>query len=1386
MKKTTIILAGIISFFSFNALAQYPNLPKKSELSTVVHGARSFSNATGKDTIMIPVNPIGDFTFEVKAKVSSAVGRGMDIDARTKDGKGLRTSLDQTSFNWTNPLSATENFSISDNSQEQTFRYAVTNGYAHIYQNGKYLKSKSLDVVKDIVNGIETDPVAIIGTSNSISDWAGKTGDNSGKPTAYGWANTSTSTSWNTANSTSGVRYMDVTSGHTFESDGATFKGRLMYIRWDGGLLSSVYSYPVTLDANSTYQFSWLYEYLANASAGSKITVSIATAANGTGVISSKTFTTTTAYKLRNGNFTFTSTNAGTYYITFTSNAAALYGIANLSTNSYGIDSRIVIGKNYNDGAVNMDITSVTFDNGAYAPADAIPGTIKDLAVTATEVKVGSYVNSNVTLATKTDLHLVNSVYPLINSVVNLNSPDSWLFVDNMKPTVAIDSILRYVKVNNAPAVNKTNVRVAISGNGSVIIPQMSNVQPLEVFTEQNYGGDSQKCSPDTYYKNLGTLDNKIRSFKLKRGYMATLANNPDGTGYSRVFIADNSDLEVPVLPGVLDQTVSFIRVSTYERVSKKGWCQTGTTASVAADKVNATWFYSWSADQSSTTNQEYSLIRQNGGWPSWSQIWGKENVSHLLGFNEPDHTEQSNLTVSQAVAQWPDLLKSGLRVGSPACTNFTWLYNFMDSCKTKNYRVDYVAIHAYWANKTPQSWYNDLKAIHEKTGRPIWITEWNNGANWTTETWPTADRSLSDANAQKQLNDLKNILQVLDTAHFVERYAIYNWVQDCRKMINADTLTLAGKYYAANPSDIAFNRINEVIPAWSTLAPGLGYRIANDNSKITLNWTDPNGDLGTKVILERRLEGEPDFSVFFESTDLSILSKDDIINTKAEYRIKAIGKDGTESPYSPVITFVKDVIPDAPKNLSGEVLSTTIINLKWKKVANALSYNLKRSLSATGPFETISAFQKDTVYVEKGLTENTTYYYKVSSLNTAGEGADTDPLVIATKPLVTPNAVTGATIASGDAQVVLDWDFMYDAKFNIKRSASVDGPFATIAQTDTIRYIDKTAINGLTYYYVVSAENIKGESANCTPMMATPQSGQFAYWSFDENADTKVMDVWGAYNGTLASAATWTTGKSGSAVSFDGTSNSYIHLKDGVVSNLNDFTISTWANIQSLTTNSRIFDFGSNTSTFMVLCPKTSASAIRYKITYNGLAGTLDVPYTLPTSSWVHIALTQAGDLCTIYVDGNPIGSGTVTLRPSGMGVTTNNNLVKSQFGSDPYLNCKLDEFKIYNRALSAVEIAALQSGITTGISSGSQVEGTEVMVYPNPVQDVLHIKTPKSESNQIMVEVYNCSGQKMISQSLCRNTENTVNVSRLPIGLYVVKVVSENETFVQRLIKR
>ncbi|MBN2766303.1 MAG: T9SS type A sorting domain-containing protein [Paludibacteraceae bacterium] len=549
------------------------------------------------------------------------------------------------------------------------------------------------------------------------------------------------------------------------------------------------------------------------------------------------------------------------------------------------------------------------------------------------KVIVSNYIDKDVTVSGKSELHITGTSSLLSNTEIDLTSMDAWLFFDNLRPQFVVDNLLAKVKVNGQVAANKSNCRVAIYAHGTVVMPYPQTIQPLEVFSENNFGGESASYYPLTYYKGLSSMENKIRSFKLKRGYMATLANNSDGTGYSRVFIADDADIEVPVIAALLDRTVSFIRVLPWEYVTKKGWCGTGSGGANDVEVVDGTWWYSWSADQESKINQEYVPIKQNLGWPGWDQINNKQNVSHLLGYNEPNRPDQSNMTVAQALAAWPEYMKSGLRLGSPSPSdpfgsNGAWLYEFLDSCKARNYRVDYIAIHAYWA-KSPQSWYNDLKYVHERTGLPIWITEWNNGANWTNETsWPTADRSYSDANATKQLNDIKAILNVLDTASFVERYSIYNWVQDARAMILNGSLTKAGQYYKDNKSVLAFNRKKEVIPTYNFRNPSLN--IAFGSQSLTVSINDPNGEYYNGYIIEKKV-GDGEYQVVSELVDVSTKTFNQLLDLanepKVRYRARARYKDGSLSAYT------NEVGMDVTQGYDVQYGNVSYSNVGWNNV---------------------------------------------------------------------------------------------------------------------------------------------------------------------------------------------------------------------------------------------------------------------------------------------------------------------------------------------------------------------------------------------------------------------------------------------------------------------
>ncbi|HEX8424812.1 glycosyl hydrolase [Hymenobacter sp.] len=416
---------------------------------------------------------------------------------------------------------------------------------------------------------------------------------------------------------------------------------------------------------------------------------------------------------------------------------------------------------------------------------------------------VASITNKVLNISGNSEYHVTNTVNPLAGSLLDLRSDNVWLYFDNIRPSVFNKRYLAHVLVNGQRAQIDTTVRLVQYLQGCVLISQPATYQALTVFTGTSLGGSSQALNLYTPYKSaeLGAFNNTIASFRLKKGYMATFAENETGSGTSKVYIAADQDVVINQLPTGLRNNISFVLVRPWRWVAKKGW----TSGYSLSDTLRCAWNYNWNNNDNSTLDQEYVPIRQTRWWPDYGVSGSKRNVTHFLGFNEPNAPEQANMTVNQAVAEWPNLLRSGLRVGSPAVTDggLGWLYSFMDKCDSANFRVDFVAVHYYRGCQSARQYYDFLKGIHDRTGKPIWITEWNNGANWTN----TA--SCPKPTYQQQAERIQQFLTMLDTTSFVERYSLYEWVQDTRQMFlsgNPIVLNPAGVVYRDKVSPMAYN----------------------------------------------------------------------------------------------------------------------------------------------------------------------------------------------------------------------------------------------------------------------------------------------------------------------------------------------------------------------------------------------------------------------------------------------------------------------------------------------------------------------------------------------------------------------------------------------------
>ncbi len=181
---------------------------------------------------------------------------------------------------------------------------------------------------------------------------------------------------------------------------------------------------------------------------------------------------------------------------------------------------------------------------------------------------------------------------------------------------------------------------------------------------------------------------------------------------------------------------------------------------------------------------------------------------TNLLGFNEPDHRQQSRLTVEQALDLWPVLERSGLRLGSPATSGDpakpgSWLERFIAGAEDRKYRVDFICVHWYGTGTDPATETDRLRAflegVHTKFQRPVWLTEFAL-VNW--------NRSKQAADAGTQAAFLSRALPMLDALPFLERYAWFAlapWRYGPEPVLthlcNPDlTATVVGQIYRDHP----------------------------------------------------------------------------------------------------------------------------------------------------------------------------------------------------------------------------------------------------------------------------------------------------------------------------------------------------------------------------------------------------------------------------------------------------------------------------------------------------------------------------------------------------------------------------------------------------------
>jgi len=158
-------------------------------------------------------------------------------------------------------------------------------------------------------------------------------------------------------------------------------------------------------------------------------------------------------------------------------------------------------------------------------------------------------------------------------------------------------------------------------------------------------------------------------------------------------------------------------------------------------------------------------------------------------------------------------------------------------------------------------------------------------------------------------------------------------------------------------------------------------------------------------------------------------------------------------------------------------------------------------------------------------------------------------------------------------------------------------------------------------------------------------------------------------------------------ALHFDG-SNDKVTLPTSVINGLTNFTFETWVNPSSNSSLQRLFDAGVDGNNYMLFAIDNAKPF--FAISNNGYP-TISSTTSIPLNTWTHLAvvLNDANDVATIYINGQPDVSGSMSKNPSQIGAISSANLGNSSIYPGQLFNGKMDEVRFWNTARSASEMS-------------------------------------------------------------------------------------------------